>query len=765
MFLHKSTVMKNLIQYGMMLLVCMAVSCSEVSSLEEEGYGWLSVGISDGQEDIVQMKSADEGIVYRLDIYDSEDVLKASVPDHTTVSEDNPIALLMGKYNVKATYGTEGTGFNNPAFGGENSVRVFAEKPASVDIICKMKKIKFSVSFPDDDDFRSKFSLYEVAVRAGEDILTFSSASESAEASRGSFRDTAYFEVPADKILTYTLTMRNSDGAQYSASNTIEDVASAEHYHFKFTLGEREDIDGALVLNVLLDGEYKTQFSHDILLNFDKLEMPSYSHNPEFDPVPSDGSLPVYPLGNAITKKFTFSAPRGIKSMIISHLDANLLAEGLPQVTDLAGAGTEELQVLNYLGISASAVAEGAVEAEIDITDFVKNLAISPEGEPYLMSLTVIDAHNRYARCEFEFSIVSDIQAETLSATPWSSFATLKGRFFSRTAPAGVTFQYRKTSDTEWTEIDPDLMQIDQNTLTYSYRLKGLELDTEYVFRSTSDKDKDDGKEAGEVGFKTYATENTVYNLGFDDWVKVGKAWYATANEDDVENGLTWDSANEGTADILGQSLVPTTPEETVVIKGKAARMESGELLSNFAAGNIYTGDFGSATTSPVGATLDWGIPFNSRPLALRGWYRYEPKAIDKTSSAYSYLAGQTDFCQIQIFLTTWSNPFTISTGDNRFVDTSERNSSIIAHGQIISQDNTTDNEGNVNGYVQFTIPLQYRNLNQPSYIVISGAASRYGDYFTGALGSTLYLDELELVYDPDLLTPEEFELVMGGIK
>ena len=98
-------------------------------------------------------------------------------------------------------------------------------------------------------------------------------------------------------------------------------------------------------------------------------------------------------------------------------------------------------------------------------------------------------------------------------------------------------------------------------------------------------------------------------------------------------------------------------------------------------------------------------------------------------------------------------------------MDTSENNGTIIAHGQIISQDNTTDNEGNTNGYIQFTIPLVYRNMNQPTYIVISAAASRYGDYFTGGLGSTLYLDELELVYDPTELTDEEFEAVFGRIR
>jgi hypothetical protein len=192
--------------------------------------------------------------------------------------------------------------------------------------------------------------------------------------------------------------------------------------------------------------------------------------------------------------------------------------------------------------------------------------------------------------------------------------------------------------------------------------------------------------------------------------------------------------------------------------------MESQKVFGKFAAGNIYTGKFGKATLSPVGATLDWGLEFSSRPLALRGWYRYEPKPIDMTSSKYSHLSGQTDNCQIQIFLTDWTSPFTISTGDERFVDTSEGNKSILAYGTILSNDNTTDNGGK-NGYVQFTIPLEYRSLKQPTYIVISAAASRYGDYFTGGLGSVLYLDELELIYDPAQLTAEELNIVLGRVR
>jgi hypothetical protein len=59
---------------------------------------------------------------------------------------------------------------------------------------------------------------------------------------------------------------------------------------------------------------------------------------------------------------------------------------------------------------------------------------------------------------------------------------------------------------------------------------------------------------------------------------------------------------------------------------------------------------------------------------------------------------------------------------------------------------------------------LKYRSSRTPKYIVIVGAASRYGDYFTGGKGSVLKLDEFELVYDPTQLTEEDYKLVFNNI-
>jgi len=68
----------------------------------------------------------------------------------------------------------------------------------------------------------------------------------------------------------------------------------------------------------------------------------------------------------------------------------------------------------------------------------------------------------------------------------------------------------------------------------------------------------------------------------------------------------------------------------------------------------------------------------------------------------------------------------------------------LIADGELPSGAAT---EGD--GYVEFNIPLKYKNLtDQPTHIIVVCSSSKYGDYMTGGAGSTLYVDDLSLIYD-----------------
>ena len=198
-----------------------------------------------------------------------------------------------------------------------------------------------------------------------------------------------------------------------------------------------------------------------------------------------------------------------------------------------------------------------------------------------------------------------------------------------------------------------------------------------------------------------------------------------------------------------------TTQETSDVVKGSAVRMESDYvtilIISKFAAGNIYTGDFVNVTTSPQGAQLNWGIRFNGRPVALKGYYKYSPADINYTDNAHSYLKGQKDKCQIQVALadgTTCSTNnsnyyYFVDSGNNLFVDFSSANKTLIAHNKLESDEKVTS-------YKAFTLPMGYRDVTKtPAYAIVTCCSSYLGDYFTGGEGSVMLADEFEFVYDP----------------
>lgn len=337
-------------------------------------------------------------------------------------------------------------------------------------------------------------------------------------------------------------------------------------------------------------------------------------------------------------------------------------------------------------------------------------------------------------------------EAEMKTANVWALFADLTGEYKVDNAPSGLGFEYCKTGSDNWNSFDGEVT-VDEINKTFSARVTGLNPETKYSFRAKS------AKESGKRLFNV-ETESigTVYNMSFDDWWMKKNVPMPNSGKDVT----VWDTANPGSK---LANVFPTTAEEThVAVTGegkKAARLESKEVasLKILAAGNIYTGKF--VSIAGAGAKLDWGVPFTSRPLAMKGYFDYRPEIINKYFDGKPEMKGAVDICQIQVFLTDWEGQFRINTNERVFVDV-DNDPNIIAYGKIESNVNTSTKDNLVNGYEPFTIKLDYRDLTRkPTMIVIVAAASKYGDYFTGGLGSTLYVDEFSFVYDPSELEAE----------
>ena len=320
------------------------------------------------------------------------------------------------------------------------------------------------------------------------------------------------------------------------------------------------------------------------------------------------------------------------------------------------------------------------------------------------------------------------IETGISSVNPWAFSAGVKGVTDGNGTPV---VEYRKSSEAEWNTWDD--VAVDGTEVTAI--VTGLEADTEYVVRISNGTVSSD-----DVIFRT-DTPVQLPNMSFDDWSKDNK--YPNASGSDV-----WDSANSSGAAV-------TTSPSTDAVEGYAARLESVSAFGMLAAGNIFTGKF--VKLAGMGAELDWGVPFESRPLALRGWYKYSPATINKVKDPYKDQMGKSDQCQILAFLTDWDSPFRVNTNTKTFVDL-DNDPGIIALGQFNTSESSAD-------YIEITIPLVYRsNDRMPGYIVIAGASSRFGDYFTGGIGSVLYLDQFELIYDPAELTEDEYEKVFSKV-
>lgn len=730
--------MKIRISYIMMVMLASwtMISCNQ-EIIQNESHGYLSVGlVADTSEEVVS-KAGDstEDLVFALDVLNTSGSVVTSVDDHRTVTAENPIELMIGSYSLIARSGEKlNAAFDAPYYEGRSAenFKITPNKTTTVDLTCSLANTKFTVAFP--EDFGTVFTDYEVTVTNGiGEKLTFSNKPEAGNVSEAGFASAAYFAVTGN--LTWELYLKNTEGGEYRATQTYTEVKAKQHYHLAFEMKDPESGEGGFIIKINLENSWDDE-SHDLVLDFYKKNMPQISTNEEFS-VESGESFSI-PIGNNSEKVLSFSAPEGFRSVLLLHENSVLTEMGLPESVEFVGASSALLSQLSAAGFvvsttSTKSIAASAIAVDFDMTGFFAGL---PVGQ-YEMDFTLVDQRGRCDVFELIVEVISDVDAEAVAAhTGWAAFAKLEGRFFDLSKKNDVTFQYKKAADSQWTSVNKSSLSIDTKSMKYSTVLYSLEPSTTYVFRAVSSEDI----ETKEITFSTSGA-GTIHNLNFDSWSDSNK--YPNALGYNI-----WDSANSSGA------TTTTTPSDDAV-KGKAARLESVTAFSMLAAGNIFTGKF--VELAGLGAKLDWGTPFTSRPLALRGYYKYSPKAIDKVKDPYKDLKGQMDQSQIIIFLADWDQPFRVNTDDKDFVNV-DTDSGIIAHAQINSSESNS-------GYVKFTLPLVYRNNRIPKYLVIACASSRYGDYFTGGKGSVLFVDEFELIYDPAELTDDEFNQVFSKVS
>lgn len=314
-------------------------------------------------------------------------------------------------------------------------------------------------------------------------------------------------------------------------------------------------------------------------------------------------------------------------------------------------------------------------------------------------------------------------------------FAMVSRAIINGSVTSGKTpvVEYKEQSASSWQTASDVTVSGTKFTAT----LTGLTGSTTYNYRVTVD-----GAAGSEQSFTTVAAQE-LPNGSFEQWsfdqTKTGNDYYVP----NADGETFWGTGNEGSMSLqsIGNVTYPTDG-----VSGQAALLESKDALIKLAAGNLFTGDFGFDPDHTLDGLLTFGRSFTSFPTALRLYYKYTSATIDKIGDNVGDLAslkGQPDMCHIYIALTDKQYTIKNWSGNNgnyrQLFDKDD--SGIIAYGEFISDESTSS-------FQQIEIPIEYRANRTPKYIIIVASSSRYGDYYIGGVGSKLWLDEMELVYE-----------------
>jgi hypothetical protein len=225
-------------------------------------------------------------------------------------------------------------------------------------------------------------------------------------------------------------------------------------------------------------------------------------------------------------------------------------------------------------------------------------------------------------------------------------------------------------------------------------------------------------------------------NAGFEDW-------FDTLGVDGnpyPEPGLTaestiWGTANMGTSMFGVYGTTQLADGDNTLVKIVTGETRTVPITS----GTIFTGTFDieavlANPTDPDQGT-EFGIPFTFRPTAIKFKYKFTPgeTLIDGTLIDPDNILGG----------------FTIDTleGTDEFSFWSDLE---VRNGDTIQNIGRAELESSetVEDLTEITISYVYSSNEKPTHMSVVFASSTAGGDFKGAVGSTLIIDDVELIYE-----------------
>ena len=681
---------------------------------------------------------------FQLYIYSSKGLIRK----YHKVSEipTKGLWLITGSYQAVVWAGdSTDASYTHKYFMGKTNFEVTKGGNTVVSVVGKIQNTVASVVLPD----ALKDLMPDLKMTIGTSAGTLDFDYRNYESAKG------YYMIPKGETdLKWKITGTQEDGSAYVKEGTVKNAKGATEYQFSIIYDPNQSTGGTggASLSVSVDasevqvGESITVTSAPKIVGsgFD-ISQPYYSGQQKFET-----KLSVYVTASAEITSIVFSCDN------VAGWEAATGISG-SSVFDFYKANANVLAQLKNAGVyrPASSDAEGQGcgyndETKEDIQKIVLSKALLNKlaNGSYNITITATDANGKTRTAVLDIEISEDKVVSGEAQEAYHTSATLTATIADATA-SNFGFEYRDITSraTEgWQWIDG---VVSEDGLSFTAKLTGLTAGAKYEWRAACT--AADGSYSVSNITNTFTTQPTLQfkNNSFEDWVKNGNVWMPSSSTGD----FFWDSGNWGST-TLGAEYNITTQDTSIKHSGNSSiKMASRYIILKFAAGNVFIGDY--LATEGTDGVLGLGREFAARPKALHGWVKYRPVAMEKGSNwgdknPYGAKKGDMDHGMIYVALSDGTTssyngqnfPFIIKTKNQaQLFDKNAKN--IIGYGEIMFTENTAGED-----MVEFTIPIEYRSDAMPKYISLVASASYLGDYFVGGDGSTMWLDDLELVYE-----------------
>lgn len=703
----------------------LATACTHEDIIDATGEGKLVLSTSVNTDMKVISRSVEQELIDNCMIWISNE--KGLVRRYDKMNDvPEQIDLVTGHYVAEAW-----TGDSIPAswearwFKGVAEFDIEPQKTTEVALECKIANVGVTVHYAEGiEDVLKNFTM---TVGHTVDTLMFVGREER----RG------YFMMPSfDKNLTFELKGEQIDGSEFVYNGTIAEAKPGYEYALHVTYTQSSTEVGGAIFSIVID-ETEIPVNGEIVL----------VTAPKITGYGFDINTPLMGEQGTLGRRTVYvtSATQVTGMVLTSDLFPTLIPALGGESFDLLKMNETGSEAVRAAGITYKNNYDASNDETILQINFEESFMNELENGEYSIAFTATDKNGKSSTATLNL-LISDAPVVTAAAEGVSYFsATLRGTA-SKAEVTGLGFDYRKVGEPEWTHVEATFT----TGLEFTAQITGLKDNTLYEYAATS------------TGYQSPILENfttlsaQLPNSGFEEWSTYNNAVIPGANFATT----FWDTGNHGSKTMQGKQV--TTQSTTIKHSGNSAACLKSQFvglmnIGKFAAGNLFAGNY--LYTDGMDGVLGWGRPWTLSPKSLKAWIKYEPgKSVNRQGAGDYMPAGTEDqgiiyFALVDDTKTTYTGnvddsslknsswPCIVKTKSGELFD--KNGSNVIAYGEYIIE-KATDGSG----MVQIEIPLEYKRPGvTPSNIIFVASASRYGDYFQGGEGSTLYLDDIELVY------------------